>query len=381
MLLAAMVTTGAGCLSLAGLDEDYSVGQPGGSAAGGASSGTSTSSGSSTGGTASSSGGGTTGSGGSSSSGGGSEDCLDGVDNDGNGLVDCADPGCQPEFECVAEAPTPWAGYYRVASATYPAASTLPCPDSATPEVVFQGPGSAAQCGACSCGGLTASCSYPEMGWWVNSNNCNGAAGQNLAPGDGDCHAFAQNCGATCDNDQRAMLTQDSALVAASCPPSGGAPTIGALWSDEHHACKLADPSGGCSAGTVCVAKPAAPYDTAVCVRQDGQHACPTGFPNAIDAYGDAVDDRACSACDCDTSGVSCGAGKVVVSDDDACAGGTNADLDVMGATCYSMQNLLDESAGSYKSVPGAVMGMCTPTGGQPSGAVTPSGPVTFCCQ
>src|SRR5437773_2281567 len=35
-------------------------------------------------------------------------DCLDGVDNDCNGLVDCADPACGAGFRCVADAPSTW---------------------------------------------------------------------------------------------------------------------------------------------------------------------------------------------------------------------------------------------------------------------------------
>src|SRR5580698_10770098 len=35
------------------------------------------------------------------------ENCTDGIDNDGNGLVDCADPACQPAYTCVT-APAGW---------------------------------------------------------------------------------------------------------------------------------------------------------------------------------------------------------------------------------------------------------------------------------
>ncbi len=35
----------------------------------------------------------------------GAEDCSDGLDNDGNGVADCADPACQDSPDCPAEEP------------------------------------------------------------------------------------------------------------------------------------------------------------------------------------------------------------------------------------------------------------------------------------
>src|SRR5262245_6655050 len=41
----------------------------------------------------------------------GDEDCTNGVDDNGDGLIDCADPRCSPGFACVSIIPTGWQGY------------------------------------------------------------------------------------------------------------------------------------------------------------------------------------------------------------------------------------------------------------------------------
>lgn len=38
----------------------------------------------------------------------GAEACTDGIDNDGDGYVDCEDPDCQPAFQCVLSVPRGW---------------------------------------------------------------------------------------------------------------------------------------------------------------------------------------------------------------------------------------------------------------------------------
>jgi hypothetical protein len=383
----------AGCLAIAGLDEDYTVGQPAGGT-GGSSSATMVTSGS--GASAGSSsvgqnaggqgvggqgvgGQGAGGQGGTSSSGGsggsGTEDCLDGVDNDGNALADCADPACQPAYECVPDATaSAWQGYYQLTTSSFPATPQA-CPDNSNPEVVFSGPGAAAQCAACGCGTATGTCSYPSLGLWGNSNDCNGGQTYTYTPNDGNCHTFPVNCGNTCSFDQRASITTPSSPVnPPSCPASGGAATIGDMWNNEHHACQLPSAGGGCNANEVCVPKQS-------CVRQAAALACPLDWSKALATFSSATDTRDCSMCTCDETPVSCSGGEFVVSDDNACMGGTNPDVTISGNSCVSLQNLLDQSSGSYRAVAGTLMGNCTPQGGQPTGSVTPSGPVTFCCR
>src|SRR5262249_56746911 len=53
------------------------------------------------------------------------ENCLDGVDNDCNGLTDCADPACTAGYRCVAAPPPAWSGF-----ALYADRRTAGCPSS-----------------------------------------------------------------------------------------------------------------------------------------------------------------------------------------------------------------------------------------------------------
>jgi len=57
-----------------------------------------------------------------------------GVDDDCNGLVDCADPGCVVGFECVETAPDGWSGpgILFVSANDAGASSIVTCPESPT---------------------------------------------------------------------------------------------------------------------------------------------------------------------------------------------------------------------------------------------------------
>ncbi|MBW2458434.1 MAG: hypothetical protein JRI68_28300, partial [Deltaproteobacteria bacterium] len=310
-----LLAGGLGCTSLAGLDGDYQVGDTstgsstssGSGGDGGTTSGTGGST-SGTGGSTSGTGGSTGGSGGvggttsgtggvggttSGSGGSGPEDCLDGQDNNGDNLIDCADPLCQTDYECVPDVSQQlWTGYFELDSVAYPPSSVQPCPDSSSPQVSFSGPGGAATCSACTCIGSSGTCSYPQMGLWLNTNSCAGTQDYTLNPQDGNCHGFPTDCGQFCSNDQRVRLTHQGFSSGGSCTAGGGTPTVPPLWTDEHHLCPLPPAGAGCGSGSVCVPKQS-------CVHQKGSLACPNDWPNDVSAYGNATDTRGCTNCFC----------------------------------------------------------------------------------
>jgi hypothetical protein len=390
-LAAAAVLGNASCLAVAGLDGDYSAGEVGAAGAGVGTGGdtNSTPSGGGSGATGGNGGSGATGgSGGSGASGGGGgstpvEDCLDGIDNDDDDLIDCADSACEPDYECVPLPPVPtdWQGYFIVDSTTYPASSTQPCVDASQPQVLFGGPAGAAQCAACACGDPAgASCTYPTMSRWKNQTDCAGLADDLFAPGNDSCYQFPTNCGESCDNDQRLRLVTQSALSGnPTCAPMGGTPTVSPLWTHEHHVCALsASGGGGCDSGQAC-ASTGTSFGGA-CVRRDGIHGCPSGFPIPLTTYNDASDDRGCSTCSCAAGSVTCSGGAFTVYGDTTCQGGSDPELTVSGTTCESARSQLDQWGGSYRAVAGTMSGTCAAQGGQPTGSVAPSGAVTFCC-
>jgi hypothetical protein len=79
------------------------------------------------------------------------ENCFDGIDNNGNGLIDCADPSCAGIAMCAAAVPAGWMGH----AALYDGA-TMPTFGCAAPyserHVFFAGVADTRNCSACDCG-------------------------------------------------------------------------------------------------------------------------------------------------------------------------------------------------------------------------------------
>jgi len=179
--------------------------------------------------------------------------CFDGFDNNGDGLVDCADPMCASVAACVAKVPSGWVGY----TVLYDGAPTS-VPSCAAPFVVTVTPGSAglsgapATCAPCTCG--------PSNG--------------------------------------------------SACAPGGGTATVGApAFARIGLGCKdQALPAAGCT-GTVCQPRPSAPFGAGICVLQPADVPCPSGTPfTDRHVFFAGIDDtRGCAACTCGPpSGGSC---------------------------------------------------------------------------
>jgi len=146
---------------------------------------------------------------------------------------------------------------------------------------------------------------------------CGAGFGTDIAAGSASPTAADATCGAcTC-----------GLPVSNVCAASGGDATLAAIsWGQVGRAC-TPDLGAACANGGTCIAA-AAPR--LLCIQQTGDAACPTGSPFATPyvLYGGVTDTRGCTACTCGN----------------------------------------------------AVMGACTPSGGAPTGAATPSMPVTYCC-
>lgn len=314
----------------------------------------------------------------------GTEDCLDGIDNDANGLTDCEDPACQPGYECVPEAPSGWTGH-RVETTAYPSASVQMCPDGGDPSTRWSTPGDPAICDACSCDApMGATCSFPTLGSWVNSGSCSTTLDGTFNPGDANCYGFPDfyTCSGGCSNDQRVALLSDSQVTGtATCTASGGAATLPEPWQNQHNLCALGPTGGGCGTGSVCVARASAPFDQSLCVFQDGDQPCPAAFPTKAETFSTTNDTRACSACTCGAADTQCSAGSFTVYDDPVCGNGGSNPITVSGSDCPSVQNHMDNNTASYRATAGTLSGTCPPSGGAPTGTVTGDDAGTLCCQ
>jgi hypothetical protein len=359
----------------------------GGSTSSSSSSGT-TSTSSSSGGTtttsSSSSGTGGSGTGGAGTGGNGSaEDCLDGADNDGDLLADCADPDCNAGFECVAPFPGGWTGYFRVREAPFPEASPPPCPpgtEAAPP--LFAGPAGDAQCSACACGDVQgASCGVAALTCWSGSPTCSGNSNDwTGALADGDCHKPNMLLGF--NNQLSCKLDGESKVLGAgSCPPSGGTVANATPWEKQIDACSAAKAGKGCSNGQACIPRGSDAPGESLCVKKDGDKACPDGWTaTTVHAFTAGTDTRACTACSCGDPGTTCSATSYTFHDFNNCADNDDP-ITVDSGSCTSVSSLLDGLTWSANATLPQPSGACEPKGGDPTGKMQADGPVTFCCK
>jgi hypothetical protein len=378
LLLTAMTGWSCGYDFDAPFSDSPGAGGAGGTATGG-SGGTATggTGGTATGGTGGTATGGTggtaTGGTGSTTTGGtggtlGPEDCTNGKDDNGDGLVDCADPQCAPDYQCEIAPPSGWSnvGYKAERSVNAPATDC-----SGFDALEFKRDLVAPDTG-CDC-----SCSEPQGGecsvttsrLWQNPD-CGGL--------------YADVSLNTCDDYPStwavgSVRTGTFTYTPGTCSPgSSGTPTE-ATWMGAVDVCLTKEQGGGCGAGAVCVKKPTTALEPAACVHQAGSVACPAAYPEQ-NVYHDGFDDgRACSAsaCSCGAPNGSCAA-VVLLYNNTSCTGAP-AGAYPLGGACHNTGFPPGTIRGGFVAV-SLTPGTCTPFGSAGSGAVTPTDPHTVCC-
>ncbi|MBW2528856.1 MAG: hypothetical protein JRI23_32065 [Deltaproteobacteria bacterium] len=263
---AASIVALAGCAAIAGFEDEYTVGDTGtgtaGSGTGTASSGTGAGTASTGSGTASTSAGGQ-GSGGAGAS--GAERCLDGVDNDDDGLADCADPDCA-DYTCVAEV----AGATQYLTAV---AASADCPADA-PAVDLQ------SCASCTCNADGGTCQSSVTFYYDSS--CTSVV---------TTHNTPWNCVTPNANRwAKGFTTPDND---ASCTPASAQ-----ISSDARPVCEITS-GGACPAGgEVCVPTPSSTERH--CVVVGSGSSCPAPYTQREAAFVGAT-----TTCNC-----SCSAGS-----------------------------------------------------------------------
>jgi hypothetical protein len=301
------------------------------------------------------------------------EDCTNGIDDDGNGLVDCADPACNAGYMCVPQLPSGFTGPGEVYDGPGP---SPPCDPLYTTDYLngFATPQCPVSCTACTCGSpANVTCGSPGI-----------ASGTGLcqkpytpvAPG--VCTAVTVTTGME-------FATMAGEASGGSCATVGG--TVTPITGNTGHLCQANATGGkGCPSGYVCWPKPQSPFPPQACVFATGDLSCPsTGYTVKRNYYKtqDVSDTRACSACP------ACGAPS---------GGACSATLGMWTKPSLGTATCVDRTATSY-TVPstcqafpaniGAIMfsgkgytgGSCAPTGqATATGACTPSGAATTAC-
>ncbi|MBK8252627.1 MAG: hypothetical protein IPK82_08155 [Polyangiaceae bacterium] len=309
--------------------------------------------------------------------------------NGGNGGEGGTTPVCTGL--CVNGPPSGFTGpfLYQITAPE----SLLPCPDVA-PEIGFEGFADLQvephTCPTCSCG--PAGCVLPEA-MFASAAKCAGAEGAvstvfDAPPGwEGTCtQENAIDAGLTCESSPCVQSVTVAAPTVESCKPAenGAAMLPKPSWKVAARECRIAPLDGdGCAPwGEVCAPAPPKGFD--LCLYREGDDPafeCPEDYSRRVVVFAGVKDGRECSPCACgEPEGAACGA-LVKAYSDGACGvqiGATTVGLNQPG--CF---DVLSGSAVGSKDAFLTVEkpGSCAHSGGEPTGELAPSAPVTLCCQ
>lgn len=242
-------------------------------------------------------------------------------------------------------------------------------------------------CPVCQCAGSETGCSLPEA-WMVSAADCAGAAGAtslsfDAPPGwDGGCWPDEIAGGAQCGGVPcvQSITVSPPEVTASLCAPQAiGRPyPPPPSWARRGRECVPAQP-GACPQDPETCRPPAG---FALCVHRAGEHACPQAYPRREVFHREHEDARTCSTCECGPPEGNACTVLATAYQDAACGAVAGALLvtSETGGGCVDVPPGLELGAKSAEIVATA-SGACAPSGGQPSGTVTPSHPVTVCCR
>jgi len=338
------------------------------------------------------------------------EDCTNGVDDDADGDIDCADAGCASKASCVAPTPDGWTGPFALYEG--PSGAFAGCP-AAFPTQGYQGNsglvGAPATCSMCMCGSpMGEVCNIPTTATVGDAacgqaTFCNGplpipAGWTGACDGSGAFPAGQTTCGTNassmCDTQTGVACNQSVTMAAmtvsaGSCTHGDSTPTTTPpTWSNLVVAC--GDPATtalGCNSTFTCLPKGPAGFVSGLCISSPGIQACPAGpFATQHLAYEGFTDDRDCSDCSCDMStGATCSATVTIFANGqlNTCTPPPVATLAISTAAGDCKNLTGNPAVGSHTAtVSGPTGGMCLAHGGMPTGDALPDPALatTFCC-
>lgn len=324
-------------------------------------------------------------------------DCSNGSDDDGDGLVDCADPDCTT-VACVDPAPAGWSGMFQLYEGT---------PDKdqgcagAYAQSTFQGgkdlEAQPVTCSACACTAPAAASvgACPDKLEKFTNGTCTGVPSSvGALTGDGQPNGGILggttsvritprvcNPSGNLNNDVKCAVSTASAPV--TTPPP--------VWKTRARLCGLKTPpaAAGCTDGKICQPKPEAPGVSTLCISKAGTNTCPTGYYSRGVYHGGTTDTRSCTACTC---GALTSATLTTTMSLQACSGafcesGTSSNIaasTMNGTACVATPAPNNLDMGWMRSAVTALANtVCgAPAGGAATGSVTPDAAtaVTVCC-
>lgn len=280
-----------------------------------------------------------------------------------------------------------------------------PCPKQAPNISDYRAAPAASSCAACACDPPTGTCALPTM-----AHASNGACPANdsatiQTPFDapteweGSCtsqQAIAADMDCNGGPCVQSITFASLAITEAGCMPSPPIVPQGNPQSFTFARTCGGTAKGECSDnGDVCVpALPAVDVDDddpgfwTYCVSKHGAYddytmACPPEYPNMYHFSLDYDDSRGCAPCKCGApEGSTCSSLISVYADNQCSMTEQLGSITVSSAAPMCLNLPPGAPLGSKAASPPLYKpGTCEPSGGDPTGTVTPFGPMTFCCQ
>lgn len=288
----------------------------------------------------------------------GAEQCFNGVDDDCNGNVDCADAACADPAACV---PAP-AG---ATIGTFPAMGS-DCPVGYAPLALRRGLSASPTCEGCSCA--------PDAG----AERCeSGIYGHGTYP----CpsyqfsgllyNSFSDRC-QPFSGDQSVHFYAVRGFT--TCTARGTAVPSAASFAETRSICAAERVGGGCATGSVCVPR----VRTSRCTIQPGVATCGGAYPTSTGEtwYTRMSDGRSCPACSCAFGSATCTGARIHLFSSTDCSGpaqelGTGAEGDVCAVPIVARSSRVSGTATNPSCQPNI----------SPSGELTAADPRTVCCE
>jgi hypothetical protein len=291
------------------------------------------------------------------------EQCWNGLDDDCNGMTDCADPACAVPAVCAPAS--------ALSGVMVAATDSCPTGFAGGETLLYQGlndPG----CSGCSCTAGTTQCTG-RVYYYATTSACSA----DVAPYSGGTLLTpvpSYTCGAAPIGDSQSMDTPVAWRVTMTaspdtCTPSGSAQPLPPTWSTRMKLCAASSTGGGCQQGFSCVPRV---IGAKTCGEKSQSGICPTSA--AAETWQRSYsDNRSCGNCGCSASGGSCSNVQVQLGHDWGCG--------TIDGSLYGGQKSC--SISTY-SPPAILSGLplnptCTSSAAE-NGSVLAAAPIDLCC-
>jgi hypothetical protein len=308
-------------------------------------------------------------------------DCLDGQDDNGDGLSDCADPTCADRVACVGAPDGDELGLLALGT----------CPSGwETAQSYYRDLVSPTSCSGCTCKvSLTCRFDFTFYGTQTNCTSPTSTATLTLTGVQGDPFSAPTNCTTlNVSVSSPKSVFVDAYLTDSTCSHDASGATPDAVhWNTATLFCRPPRTSSTCGAGKLCVPLP--PGGQNVCARVPTPSAsCPAGYGGVSNNWytmSQFTDPRTCT-CDCAPHGGDC-KGQTTFAFGSSCPVADTASYGVFA----SPPNVCEQNGGFnsfatnvivvgyHQQFFGAENATCTNTG-TAVGKAAPANGSTICC-